>query len=146
MVMMVTLVFLSPRLSFFLSPTLSFSLSPTLPLSLSLSLSLFLFLFRFRFSYSESPILVLRFSFPIKNIYQFSFPIIDSWSEIHLKKMEAGRNELLNSFLADRGIPKETEITIKYNSNAAKIFRDRILTIAEGLISRDPPVVICLIW
>ena len=66
---------------------------------------------------------------------------MDSWSEIQLKKMEAGGNELLNSFLADRGIPKETEITIKYNSNAAKIFRDRILTIAEGRIWRDPPVV-----
>ncbi|XP_068668128.1 probable ADP-ribosylation factor GTPase-activating protein AGD6 [Aristolochia californica] len=66
---------------------------------------------------------------------------MDSWSEIQLKKMEAGGNESLNSFLAQYGIPKETDIITKYNSNAASIYRDRIQAIAEGRPWRDPPVV-----
>ncbi|XP_068634835.1 ADP-ribosylation factor GTPase-activating protein AGD7-like [Aristolochia californica] len=66
---------------------------------------------------------------------------MDSWSEIQLKKMEAGGNESLNSFLAQYGIPKETDIVTKYNTNAASVYRDRIQAIAEGRQWRDPPVV-----
>ncbi|KAG9445138.1 hypothetical protein H6P81_016478 [Aristolochia fimbriata] len=66
---------------------------------------------------------------------------MDSWSEIQLKKMEAGGNESLNSFLAQYGIPKETDIVTKYNTNAASVYRDRIQAIAEGRSWRDPPVV-----
>ena len=40
---------------------------------------------------------------------------MDSWSEIQLKKMEAGGNDRLNRFLAARGVPKETDIPAKYN-------------------------------
>ncbi|CDY69342.1 BnaCnng63080D [Brassica napus] len=66
---------------------------------------------------------------------------MDSWSEIQIKKMESGGNETLNSFLAQYGIAKETEIAAKYNSNAASVYRDRIQALAEGRQWRDPPVV-----
>ncbi|KAJ4979261.1 hypothetical protein NE237_010041 [Protea cynaroides] len=66
---------------------------------------------------------------------------MDSWSEIQLKKMEAGGNEKLNSFIAQYGIPKETDIITKYNTQAASIYRDRIQALAEGRPWRDPPVV-----
>ena len=66
---------------------------------------------------------------------------MDSWSDLQIKKMEAGGNRNLNSFLAQYGIPKETDIITKYNSNAASIYRDRIQAIAEGRSWRDPPVV-----
>lgn len=65
---------------------------------------------------------------------------MDSWSEIQLKKMEAGGNEQLNSFLSKYDIPKETSIVKKYNTRAAGIYRDRIQAIAEGRSWRDPPV------
>ncbi|CAA7392771.1 unnamed protein product [Spirodela intermedia] len=66
---------------------------------------------------------------------------MDSWSEIQLKKMEAGGNERLNAFLAERGVPKETDIPAKYNTNAAAAYRDRIQAVAEGRPWRDPPIV-----
>ncbi|KAI3748345.1 hypothetical protein L6452_11358 [Arctium lappa] len=66
---------------------------------------------------------------------------MDSWSEIQLCKMEAGGNENLNNFLSKYGIPKETDIIAKYNSNAASVYRDRIQAMAEGKPWRDPPVV-----
>jgi len=66
---------------------------------------------------------------------------MDSWSEIQLKKMEAGGNDKLNAFLAQYGILKETDIFAKYNSNAASIYRDRISALAEGRLWRDPSVV-----
>ncbi|CAH1438379.1 unnamed protein product [Lactuca virosa] len=66
---------------------------------------------------------------------------MDSWSEIQLRKMESGGNEKLNNFLAEYGIPKETDIIPKYNSNGASVYRDRIQALAEGKQWRDPPVV-----
>ncbi|KAF2288713.1 hypothetical protein GH714_011309 [Hevea brasiliensis] len=66
---------------------------------------------------------------------------MDSWSEIQIKKMEAGGNERLNAFLAQYGIPKETDIVAKYNTNAASVYRDRIQALAESRPWRDPPVV-----
>jgi len=66
---------------------------------------------------------------------------MDSWSDLQIKKMEAGGNRNLNTFLSQYGISKETDIITKYNSNAASIYRDRIQAIAEGRSWRDPPVV-----
>ncbi|TKY52821.1 ADP-ribosylation factor GTPase-activating protein AGD7 [Spatholobus suberectus] len=66
---------------------------------------------------------------------------MDSWSEIQVKKMEAGGNDKLNAFLAQYSIPKDTDIVTKYNTNAAAVYRDRIQAIAEGRPWRDPPVV-----
>lgn len=65
---------------------------------------------------------------------------MDSWSEIQLKKMETGGNERLNAFLAQYGVPKETDIVTKYNTRAAGIYRERIQALAEGRAWRDPPV------
>lgn len=66
---------------------------------------------------------------------------MDSWSEIQIKKMEAGGNDCLNAFLARYSIPKDTDIVTKYNTNAASVYRDRIQALAEGRPWRDPPVV-----
>ncbi|KAJ0872603.1 putative Arf GTPase activating protein [Helianthus annuus] len=66
---------------------------------------------------------------------------MDSWSEIQLRKMESGGNETLNKFLAKYGIAKETDIVTKYNTNAAKVYRDRIQALADGKSWQDPPVV-----
>ena len=66
---------------------------------------------------------------------------MDSWSEIQIKKMEAGGNERLNAFLAQYGVPKDTDIVTKYNTKAAGIYRDRIQALAEGRPWRDPQVV-----
>ncbi|XP_030481316.1 probable ADP-ribosylation factor GTPase-activating protein AGD6 [Cannabis sativa] len=65
---------------------------------------------------------------------------MDSWSEIQIKKMEAGGNDRLNAFFSQYGIPKETDIVTKYNTNAASVYRDRIQALAEGRSWRDPPV------
>ncbi|XP_047332002.1 ADP-ribosylation factor GTPase-activating protein AGD7-like, partial [Impatiens glandulifera] len=65
---------------------------------------------------------------------------MDSWSDIQLKKMDAGGNERLNKFLSQYGIPKETDIVTKYNTNAASVYRDRIQALAEDRPWRDPPV------
>ncbi|KAF8395314.1 hypothetical protein HHK36_019257 [Tetracentron sinense] len=68
---------------------------------------------------------------------------MDSWSEPHLKKMESnsGGNNSLNSFLIARGIPKETDIPVKYNTNAASLFRQKIQTISDNLPWLEPPIV-----
>ncbi|WCJ28280.1 ADP-ribosylation factor GTPase-activating protein AGD7 [Euphorbia peplus] len=66
---------------------------------------------------------------------------MDSWSEIQIKKMEAGGNEKLNAFFNQYGVPKETDIVSKYNTNAATVYRDRIQALAEGRPWQDPPVV-----
>ncbi|XP_022748248.1 probable ADP-ribosylation factor GTPase-activating protein AGD6 [Durio zibethinus] len=66
---------------------------------------------------------------------------MDSWSEIQIKKMESGGNDRLNAFFAQYGIPKETDIVTKYNTNAASVYRDRIQALADGRPWRDPPVV-----
>ncbi|CAA3012661.1 probable ADP-ribosylation factor GTPase-activating AGD6 [Olea europaea subsp. europaea] len=65
---------------------------------------------------------------------------MDSWSEIQLKKMELGGNERFNQFILQYGIPKETDIVAKYNTNAASVYRDRIQSLAEGKPWRDPPI------
>lgn len=66
---------------------------------------------------------------------------MDSWTEVQLRKMEAGGNDRLNAFLTARGVPKETPHVAKYNSNAAAAYRDRIAALADGRPWTDPPVV-----
>ncbi|XP_010267329.1 PREDICTED: probable ADP-ribosylation factor GTPase-activating protein AGD6 [Nelumbo nucifera] len=68
---------------------------------------------------------------------------MDSWTELHLKKMEAnpGGNEALNAFFTARGIPKETDITIKYNTTAATLFREKIQAIVENRPWTEPPII-----
>lgn len=57
---------------------------------------------------------------------------MDSWSEIQLKKMELGGNQTLNDFLNQYGIPKETDIVVKYNSKPAEAYRQKIQAGVEG--------------
>ncbi|KAL9266943.1 ADP-ribosylation factor GTPase-activating protein AGD7-like protein [Drosera capensis] len=67
---------------------------------------------------------------------------MDSWSDLQLRKMEAGGgNENLNRFLGMYGVSRETEIVKKYNTNAASVYRDRVAAIAEGRPWKDPPIV-----
>lgn len=68
---------------------------------------------------------------------------MDSWPDSHLKKMEANSsgNDALNAFLSARGIPKDTDIPLKYNTKAAAHFRDKVQAIAESRPWTDPPVV-----
>ncbi|XP_010907061.2 probable ADP-ribosylation factor GTPase-activating protein AGD6 isoform X1 [Elaeis guineensis] len=66
---------------------------------------------------------------------------MDSWTDIQLKKMEAGGNDRLNAFLSQYGVPKDTDIVVKYNIKAAAVYRDRIQALAEGRPWQDPPVV-----
>ncbi|MCO5557057.1 hypothetical protein L7F22_010613 [Adiantum nelumboides] len=58
---------------------------------------------------------------------------LDKRTDIQLKKMECGSNAACNDFLwRHSGISKNTDITEKYNSEAARIYRDRICTLARG--------------
>ncbi|KAE8690067.1 hypothetical protein F3Y22_tig00110928pilonHSYRG00003 [Hibiscus syriacus] len=66
---------------------------------------------------------------------------MDSWTDIQIKKMESSTNYKLNSFLAQYGIPKETDIATKYNTTSASIYSDRMQALAEGRVWKNPPVV-----
>ena len=44
---------------------------------------------------------------------------MDSWSDIQLRKMEAGGNNALNAFFSQYGISSDTDIVQKYNTRAA---------------------------
>ncbi|KAI4318995.1 hypothetical protein MLD38_032646 [Melastoma candidum] len=67
---------------------------------------------------------------------------MDSWYDLQVRKMEVGGNDSLNSFLACYGIAKETDTVAKCNSEGARVYRDRIQVLADGLPWKDPPVVI----
>eukprot|EP00243_Klebsormidium_subtile_P004651 TRINITY_DN187_c0_g1_i1.p1 TRINITY_DN187_c0_g1~~TRINITY_DN187_c0_g1_i1.p1 ORF type:complete len:513 (+),score=79.72 TRINITY_DN187_c0_g1_i1:357-1895(+) len=66
---------------------------------------------------------------------------MDSWSDLQLRKMDAGGNDALNSFLAQYGISKETDIKTKYNTRAAEVYRGKIQALSEGRSWTAPPVV-----
>ena len=65
---------------------------------------------------------------------------MDSWSEVQLRKMEAGGNAALNEFLAAYGVPKETDIAIKYNSAPAEAYRAKIQAAADGRAWTPPAI------
>jgi hypothetical protein len=46
---------------------------------------------------------------------------MDSWSAEQLKKMGAGGNGKVNSFLAQYGVDKYMDIAAKYNTKAAEV-------------------------
>ncbi len=46
---------------------------------------------------------------------------MDAWSQEQLKKMQAGGNSALNSFLKEYGIEKTVAIKDKYSSKAAEV-------------------------
>ncbi|MCO5610723.1 hypothetical protein L7F22_064964 [Adiantum nelumboides] len=58
---------------------------------------------------------------------------LDKWTDIQLKKMECGCNAACNDFLWwHSAISKYTDIAEKHNSEAARIYRDRICSLAGG--------------
>ncbi|GJP29932.1 hypothetical protein CLOM_g20507 [Closterium sp. NIES-68] len=57
---------------------------------------------------------------------------MDDWSEIQLRKMEVGGNDAMNNFFAQNGVPKDTDIAIKYSSPVAEAYRGKIQAAAEG--------------
>ncbi|CAL9059780.1 probable ADP-ribosylation factor GTPase-activating protein AGD6 [Musa acuminata AAA Group] len=66
---------------------------------------------------------------------------MDSWTEPQLRRMECGGNDRLNAFLTRRGVHRGVNVTAKYSSGAAAVYRDRIQALAEGRPWKDPPVV-----
>ena len=45
---------------------------------------------------------------------------MDAWTPEQLRRMQAGGNDALNAFLASQGVPKATDIRLKYNNKAAE--------------------------
>lgn len=66
---------------------------------------------------------------------------MDSWKPEELNKMKCGGNGALNAFLKQYGVPKETDIPVKYNTRAAEVYRDKVKTEASGGVWKAPPVV-----
>jgi len=58
---------------------------------------------------------------------------MDKWKDTELSKMKSGGNKQAKQFLAKQSDWKESApITVKYNSKAAALYRDKILTEAQG--------------
>ena len=57
---------------------------------------------------------------------------MDAWSAEQLKKMQAGGNSVLNSFLKEYGVEKTLAVKDKYTCRAAEVHHTR----AQGKISR----------
>jgi ADP-ribosylation factor GTPase-activating protein 1 len=57
---------------------------------------------------------------------------MDAWNPDQLKRMQAGGNGSLNTFLSKYGITKHTDIKEKYNSKAAEFYREKIRVEVDG--------------
>ncbi|XP_068450280.1 ADP-ribosylation factor GTPase-activating protein 1 isoform X5 [Clinocottus analis] len=58
---------------------------------------------------------------------------MDKWKDIELEKMKAGGNGVFRLFLEDQDDYDSTwTLQEKYNSKAAALFRDKVVTLAEG--------------
>eukprot|EP00887_Chlorella_sp_A99_P001350 scaffold14.g1350.t1 len=64
---------------------------------------------------------------------------MDAWNPDQLRRMELGGNEKLNSFLAQYGVAKATDIRDKYNSKAAEYYREKIRAEVDGRHYTPPP-------
>jgi ADP-ribosylation factor GTPase-activating protein 1 len=63
---------------------------------------------------------------------------MDAWNPDQLKRMQAGGNGSLNTFLTKYGVTKHTDIKEKYNSKAAEFYREKIRADVNGT-SYTPP-------
>lgn len=63
---------------------------------------------------------------------------MDSWSETQMAKMAAGGNDSCAAFLEKYGVGKKMAIGKKYQSDAARAWRERVAAIAEGRTWREP--------
>jgi hypothetical protein len=50
---------------------------------------------------------------------------MDSWTEKQINMMRSGGNNKLNDFLSKYNVSKTTGIPQKYNSPAAKLYKER---------------------
>ena len=57
---------------------------------------------------------------------------MDSWSAEQVARMRAGGNEAMHAFLERHGVPRRTAIAAKYNSDAARAFREKVAAEARG--------------
>lgn len=59
--------------------------------------------------------------------YQFPFFLVtmDSWNEKQIKSMQNSGNDKFNQFISQYGVQKLTSIPVKYNTPAAKLYKDR---------------------
>jgi ADP-ribosylation factor GTPase-activating protein 1 len=57
---------------------------------------------------------------------------MDAWNPDQLKRMQAGGNGSLNTFFAQYGVTKHTDIKEKYNSKAAEFYREKIRADVDG--------------
>lgn len=57
---------------------------------------------------------------------------MDDWSEEQLRKMEVGGNENATIFFESEEVPITTPIRVKYNTEAAKMYKEKISALAEG--------------
>ena len=55
--------------------------------------------------------------------------------------MKCGGNGALNAFLKQYGVPKDTDIPVKYNTRACEVYRDKVKTEAGGGVWKAPAVV-----
>lgn len=57
---------------------------------------------------------------------------MDSWRPVHLRMMELGGNRRFSEFLSAQGVREDMPIREKYNTLAAKWYRENLKAIAEG--------------
>jgi len=57
---------------------------------------------------------------------------MDAWNPDQLKRMQAGGNAKLNTFLEQYGVSKHTDIKEKYNSKGAEFYREKIRAEVDG--------------
>lgn len=62
----------------------------------------------------------------------FVKPVSDSWSIRQLKIMTAGGNGTLQNFFSSYLMPRDSTIDFKYNTLAAKYYREMLKVMAEG--------------
>lgn len=60
---------------------------------------------------------------------------MDSWNDKQIQAMRCGGNDKLNDFLMKYDVTKLTSISTKYNSPAAKLFKERCLHILVIYVS-----------
>jgi ADP-ribosylation factor GTPase-activating protein 1 len=63
---------------------------------------------------------------------------MDSWKPVHLRMMELGGNRRFQEFLEEQGVPEDMAIRRKYNTLAAKWYRENLRALAEGTTPPEP--------
>eukprot|EP00741_Cyanophora_paradoxa_P022534 tig00021464_g21760.t1 len=64
---------------------------------------------------------------------------MDAWNARQLRSMQAGGNEKLIAFFKEYGVPESASIEMKYKSNIAELYREKLRSIVEGKAWFPPP-------